>query len=128
MQVGSAGFDRAQTVKLWSTPIPSFRDPCRFALLEAFTDADGYRALAGFISSIIGLPLNDLEPDAFVAAVSADPEHTLEIYVEAIDRFTALGDILTKARAVRPDSPKLKDVEAAFLRWTRAVDALFRRD
>jgi predicted ATPase len=128
MQVGPAGFDRTQTVKLWSTPIPAFRDPCRFALLEAFTDADGYRTLAGFVSSIIGLPLNDLVPDAFVAAVSADPEHTLEIYVEAIDRFTALGDILTKARAVRPDSPKLKDVEAAYLRWTRAVDALFRRD
>jgi hypothetical protein len=128
LRVEPAGCDRKHTVKLLSTPIPAFRDPCRFALLEAFTDANGYRTLAGFVSSIIGLQLDDLQPDAFVAAVSANPEHALEIYVEATDRCTALGVLLAKARAVRPDSPKLKDVEAAYLRWTRAVDALFRRD
>jgi hypothetical protein len=115
-------------LKLFYTPIPAFRDPCRFALLEAFTDADGYRTLAGIFSSIIGLPLNDLQPAAFAAAVASEPEHALETCVEAVDRSTALGDLLKMARAVRPDSPKLKDVEAAYLRWTRAFDRLFRRD
>lgn len=105
-------------------PDPEFRDPCRYALLEAFPDRPSRRRLGELIASVINLKLDDLTPDAFADALAADPEHALEVYVEMIDRAWALGELMQRAlKECGPSATKLQMVSSAYERWDKAVRA-----
>lgn len=103
-------------------PDSEFRDPCRFALLEAYPDAASRRQLGALFQSVVGLDLVDLDPDVFAESLAPDPEHGLESYVELTDRSWQLGELLRRAVDQRPQAPKLRLVLAAYERW----DASFR--
>lgn len=117
------GVRARELVELFRGPDPEFRDPCRYALLEAFPDRDSHLRLASLLSSVVGLKLIDLQPWAFGQELAADPEHALESYVELVDRCWALGKLLRAARKVRPDAPKLAVIDDAYQRWDRAARA-----
>lgn len=102
-------------------PDPEFRDPCRYALLEAFPDRPSRRRLGALIASVINLKLDDLKPDAFADALAADPEHALESYVEMVDRAWALGELMRRALKEGVTSAKLDMVSSAYERWDKAV-------
>jgi hypothetical protein len=71
------------------------------------------------------LTLDDLDPAAFVEAVSGNVEHGLESYVELADRAGVLGDLLRRAHDARPDAHKLTRVWHAHDTWIRAERDLF---
>ena len=73
------------------------RDPTRFALLDAFLDADSYVVLAGLLKSVVPFRLDDLEPEKFKREIAANPEHTLEAYVELADRVGGLSNTFSRA-------------------------------
>ena len=79
-------------------PNPEFRDPTRFALLDAFLDADSYVVLAGLLKSVVPFQLRgSLEPEKFKREIAANPEHTLEAYVELADRVGGLSNTFSRA-------------------------------
>jgi hypothetical protein len=110
-------------LQLLRGPDPEFRDPCRFALLDAFPDHDSRIELGAVFSSAIELKLEDLNPTAFADALATGPEHALESYVELADRSWALGELMRQARIARPHHVKLKKVSDAYERWDSAVSA-----
>jgi hypothetical protein len=114
-------------VDLIRGPDPEFRDPCRFALLDAFPDKAQQKLLGEIIASIVELPLDDLAPDAFADALAADPEHALEDYIELVDRVWGLGKLLGQARRERPNAKNLGRVQQAFERWDEASRSVIRR-
>lgn len=100
-----------------------FRDPCRFALLEAFTDAAGYRQLSGIITPLLTWDLEDLQEDAFASNMAMDAEHALENCIELIDRCGKLGSLLQAAAVAAPRAPKLHLVLTAYTDWEDAIKA-----
>lgn len=106
---------------------PEFRDPCRYALLEAYPDRESYKRLGNLIAKVINLDLEDLEPDNFVNILSSNAEHGLEIYVEFIDRQWKLGELLQRACNDRPKAEKLWRVAEAYGRWNGAIDFVCRK-
>jgi hypothetical protein len=106
-------------------PDPEFRDPSRFALLEAFPDAAGRRRLGELFSANIPLALDDLSPAAFAESTALNPEHALESYVELADRCGVLHTLMQAASREQPDAAKLLRVTQAYGRWTDAVHDLF---
>jgi hypothetical protein len=111
----------AKLLQLLRGPDPEFRDPCRFALLEAFPDHSSRVELGAIFAEVVKLDLKDLEPETFAAALAPNAEHALESYVELVDRCWALGDLLKRARAARPEAAKLGRVAEAYQRWDEAV-------
>ncbi|WP_157579217.1 ATP-binding protein [Spirosoma montaniterrae] len=111
-------------IHLFRGPDSEFRDPARFALLDAYTTPADHRQLATLISTTTGMDLDDLTPDAFANALTADAEHALESYIELVDRTWQLGNLLEQAHAERPDAAKLRSVLDAYRRWNNAVTAL----
>jgi hypothetical protein len=114
----------AEPEALWrflQGPNPEFRDPARFALLEAFPDANSYAALADLFKSVVPFRLDDLEPEKFKQAIAASPEHALEAYVELADRVGGLETLLRKAIAIVPQSRKVKAVCDSLERWRVAA-------
>lgn len=103
-------------------PSPEFRDPCRFALLDAFPDRSSHRKLGEIFASLISVDATDLKPDVFADTVAADPEAALQVYVEFVDRIWMLGDLMNEARKWAA-SPKLEQVSDAFNRWNDALRA-----
>ncbi|NID11265.1 ATP-binding protein [Fibrivirga algicola] len=121
-----AYMDQGPMLEKWFRgPDPEFRDPVRFALLNAFRTREGYRQLAGLLSDVLALPFTDLAPDAFAEAMIPDPEHYLEPYIEIVDRNWALGTLLANAVAICPEADSLSRVKAAYDRWDAAVKAAF---
>lgn len=104
-------------------PNPEFHDPCRFALLEAFPDRSSRRRLGEIIASLLDLNADDLNPDSFVDALAADPEHALEVYVELVDRAWSLGTLMSQAEKETVSS-KLNKVSSAYKYWDDAVRAV----
>ncbi|QDK78543.1 AAA family ATPase [Spirosoma sp. KCTC 42546] len=116
-----ADFQNAdECLALFRGPDSDFRDPCRFALLEAYSDPESRRQLGALFSSILNLDLIDLVPEAFAESLAPDPEHGLESYVELVDRTWQLGELLRRAVIQRPQTPKLKLVLDAYERWDKA--------
>ncbi|WP_020604218.1 ATP-binding protein [Spirosoma spitsbergense] len=109
---------------LFRGPDSEFRDPCRFALLEAYPDADSRRQLGSLFQSVVGLDLIDLTPDVFAESLAPDPEHGLESYIELVDRTWQLGELLRRAVGERPQAPKLKQVLNAYERWDTSFRAV----
>ena len=107
-------------------PSPEFRDPCRFALLDAFPDRASLRKLGAIIAAITELDTPDLKPDAFAEIITANPEHALAPYVEFVDRAWALGELMKQAY-LETQSTKLKAVSTAFTRWEEALAATINR-
>jgi hypothetical protein len=107
-------------------PSPEFRDPCRFALLEAFPDRASLRKLGEIIAAITRQTTPDLQPDAFAEIITANPEQALAPYVEFVDRVWALGELLKQA-FLETQSPKLEMVSAAFTRWEESLAATINR-
>lgn len=101
-------------------PDPEFRDPCRFALLEICREPFGRRRLAVVIASLIDLPLDDLSPERFDLAVSRDPEHALEPYIELMDRTWMLGPLMRTLNSEFP-SKTLVSVRQGYDRWDEAL-------
>jgi hypothetical protein len=106
---------------------PEFRDPCRYALLEAFPDRNSYQALGEIFASVIKLDLDDLKAENFADALSGNPEHALESYVELVDRQWKLGELLKLAFQLKPKSEKLRRVLVAYEGWDKAVRAACRK-
>jgi hypothetical protein len=116
-------------VEAWSYlrgPSPEFRDPCRFALLEAFPDRSALRKLGEIVASLIYLKTPDLKPDAFADIITANPEQALAPYIEFVDRCWALGDLMRHAVSLNP-APKLQKVSEALTRWEEALSATIYR-
>jgi hypothetical protein len=68
----------AEREALWrflESPNPEFRDPARFALLEAFPDVSSFGTLGSLFVSAVPFRLDDLGAEAFIRAIAADPEH-----------------------------------------------------
>ena len=118
--------DAETFLKHFRGPDPEFRDPCRYALLEAFPDRAARRRLGEIIASVVNVQLDDLAPDAFADALAADAEHALESYVEMVDRAWALGEMMRRALK-DVSSHKLERVSAAYERWDKAVRDTVRR-
>lgn len=104
-------------------PDPIFRDPCRYAVLEAFNKENEYHELAGLIQQSISIKLTDLEPEAFAARMMQDAETALEIFIEIIDRSWALGDFLRLLHDKKREAKKIKQVLDVYENWEKC----FRR-
>jgi hypothetical protein len=113
--------DRDALWRFLDGPSPEFRDPARFALLEAFSDAASYSMLGGLFKSLVPFRLDDLDPETFAKSISANLEHALEPYVELADRVGVLETLLRKALVIVPDSRKLRAVGDALERWRVAA-------
>lgn len=102
-------------------PRPEFRDPARYALLDAFSDPASHRELGACFQQAISLAIDDLQPDAFAKTIGGSPEHALESYVELADRAGVLPQLLRAALERRPNNAKLLSVSAVIERWRQAV-------
>ena len=106
-------------------PDSEFRDPVRYALLDAFQTPADYRVLARLLDKSLTLRFPDFNPARFAIEIQPDPEHYLEPYIELVDRSWSLGTLLKKATAARPNAEKLARVRDAYSRWDAAVTAAF---
>ncbi len=106
---------------LFRGPDSEFRDPFRFALLDAYSGSADYVRLGAIFTDVINLPLRDLSPTQFAKALSANAEHALESYIELADRAWQLPELLRRTVADRPNSEKLVRVYEAHKRWDDAV-------
>ncbi len=113
-----------QIVKFIKGPDSIFRDPCRYAILDAFKDQKSYMQLAELIQSSIKVTLTDLKPNNFIETISSNPESGLEIFIEIIDRSWAMGEFLKNASELRPQASKLIQVRKAYERWDSAFQKL----
>lgn len=99
-----------------------FRDPCRFALLEAFPGAAGAQQLAEIISSLMASwHLDDLALVPLTTSLEIDAEHALENCIELIDRCGKLKDLLRAGMLAAPYASKLQLVMAAYTDWEDAI-------
>jgi hypothetical protein len=105
---------------------PEFRDPCRFALLDAYSERESWPGLRDLLDSVIQLDLDDLKPEKFTEVFSANPEFALERFVELVDRKWELGTLLRRAVEDNPGSGKLAAVKSAHERWDSAVRLTFK--
>lgn len=119
--------DPRQFESLFRGPDPEFRDPCRFALLEAYSERDTWPRLRELLASVIELDLDDLKPEKFTEVFSANPEFALERFVELVDRKWELGTLLRRAVEDSPGSGKLNAVKSAHSRWDAAVRLTFKQ-
>jgi hypothetical protein len=102
---------------------PEFRDPLRFALREAFSD--DFEELRQLLVAVVPFELDDLKRESFARELSSDLEHALRAHVELIDRCGKTGELLARARSLRPSSSKLELVARAHDRWRLALRRLF---
>ena len=102
-------------------PDPEFRDPARFALLDAYPGDDGHRNLGAILRDVLPFHLTDLESGRFAETIASDPEYLLEDYIELVDRTWRLGELLRRAHTNRPSSAKLAAVYRAWEIWDAAV-------
>jgi GTPase SAR1 family protein len=102
-----------------------FRDPCRYAIIEAFSTHELQMKLAEIAQSIIEVDLTDLDAEFFSETLNTDAELTLEPIVELIDRSWALGDFLRKAFTVAPH-PKIKEVLKCYEKWENTYGNYFK--
>ncbi len=117
-------WSKADADSLWrflEGPNSEFRDPARFALLDAFQGPASYASLAGLFGSAIPVQFDDLQPEPFAQSISPDPEHGLEPYVEMADRAGALQKVLRQGLLLRPLNGKLQAVHQAIDTWQRAA-------
>ncbi len=101
-------------------PDLDFRDPVRFALLEAYPDYASWKRLGEIIADVVNLKLEDLEPDSFAESMSSGAEHSLENYVELVDRRWSLGKLLHSVHRDRPKARKISLIGQAYERWNKA--------
>lgn len=116
-----------QEIDIVRGPDPEFRDPCRFALLEVFTDLPSRKKLAEIISIVTELGVPELEPDRFAKAMQADPERFLELYVEFVDRTWGLGELMKRALDIYPEATKLNLVYTAYRTWDETVNNILKK-
>jgi AAA ATPase-like protein len=121
LEVNTDNTSTEEALRYFRGPDPEFRDPCRFALLEAFPDRSARCELSGIISSVLPFKVVDLEPETFADALTADPESALEIYVELVDRAWSLGN-LVRAAIKNRSSRTLDQVLSAYTRWDDAMN------
>ena len=111
---------KAEREALWrflEGPNPEFRDPTRFALLEAFPDANSYTALADLLKAVVPFRLDDLEQEKFKQEIAPTRSMRSHSYVELADRVGGMETLLRKAIAIVPNSRKLKAVFASLEKW-----------
>jgi len=113
-----------EAIKFIQGPVSIFRDPCRYAILEAFPDEASYMELAAAIQAVIKVQLTDLEPTMFTATMLNNAESGLETFIEIIDRSWTMGNFLNNTSALRPNAAKLKLVRDAHQRWENAFQLL----
>lgn len=101
-----------------------FRDPCRYAILDAATTIDDYRQLAEMIRKCIPFTLTDLEPEAFAATVSGNREFALEPFIEIVDRCWNLGSLLIFLNRAYPENKKINVVNELYMKWRRTFETL----
>jgi hypothetical protein len=118
------GLEKEVVYNIIKGPDRLFRDPCRYAALEAMETDDDRRKMAGIIQSVIKVKLTDLQPEVFAATIAQHGEISLEPYIEIIDRCWAFGDFLRIASKEFPASYKLKTVLEAYERWDSAYQRL----
>jgi hypothetical protein len=109
--------DRSTVYDLVRGPDPIFRDPCRYAVLDAFTTQEQYRELASIIQQVVKVRLTDLNPEVFAQSMESHAEATLEGFIELIDRTWALGDFLRLVHAQVPAHEKVQWVLEAYEKW-----------
>lgn len=120
--------DRKTVYDIVRGPDPIFRDPCRYAVLDAFTTHEHYRELAGYIQQNINIKLTDLEPEQFATRMMQDAETALEIFIEIIDRTWALGDFLRLLHKNKPEAKKIKQVLEVYENWENSFRQLVLGD
>lgn len=111
--------DRQLLYDLMRFPTPEFRDPVRYAWLEAFPDGPGQARLCDILFGLYPFDFAATERDVFLLSMAENAEFALESYVELADRTGVLREALDQTYAASP-SPKLKLVSEAFARWQAA--------
>lgn len=94
-----------------------FRDPCRFAVLEACRSRAARMQLAEIISSVLQFSPPDLQLETFADLLEHEAERGLEPYLEFIDRAGLLGVFMERLLEEFPAASKLARVHQAWLRW-----------
>ncbi|WP_158597998.1 AAA family ATPase [Noviherbaspirillum saxi] len=121
------GLDAPDVLELLQGPDPEFRNPCRFALLNAFSGSADYAVLSKIFATSFPLPVADVQTDIFQSTVSTDPEHGLEAFVELADRSGTLCQVMQLACRAKPQSKQLAEVASAHERWRMAVRRLLTK-
>ena len=111
--------DRQLLYDLMRFPTPEFRDPVRYAWLEAFPDGPGQARLCDILFGLYPFDFAATEREVFLLSMAENAEFALESYVELADRTGVLREALDQTYAASP-SPKLKLVSEAFARWQAA--------
>ncbi|PWV49143.1 ATP-binding protein [Chitinophaga sp. S165] len=114
---------KATLFRLYRGPDPEFRDPCRYALEEAFTGQEDFEALAAVFRDILPFNLDELNPASFVALMACNAELCLEDLIELTDRVWKLGQLLERASDLKRHAKKLTMVREAYAAWDTAVNA-----
>jgi hypothetical protein len=123
-RTGLQGFDKTTIYEIVRGPDPIFRDPCRYAVLDAFSTYQDYRNLAGYIQQSINVKLTDLEPEQFATRMTQDAETALEIFIEIVDRSWALGDFLRLLHRKKQKAKKIKQVLDVYENWENSFRQL----
>ncbi len=109
--------------RLYRGPDPEFRDPCRYALQEAFVSPQDFEALAAIFREILPFNLDELTPASFVSLMYGNAELCLEDLIELTDRVWKLSQLLERASELKRHAKKLKMVGEAYAAWDAAVNA-----
>ena len=105
---------------------PEFREGVRYAIAESFTTRAAYKSLAGIISKVTKLNMQDLVPEEFANSIAMDPEQEMSIYIELVDRCWAMGNFLDLAYKLKP-TKKLGMVRSRFHQWDKIINQLLKK-
>jgi hypothetical protein len=108
-------------------PDPVFRDPVRYAILDAFKNRKDYELLAKLMQQSIAFPLMDLNGDSLETGLDDNRELALEPFIEIIDRSWNLDKFLKIACRAKPKAKKMAEIRHAYNRWQLVLKTMLTK-
>jgi len=115
---------RKQAYELLKGPDTIFVAPATYALADAFRTTKDWRLLSEIFSTL-AINIQDFEYEKMLPALRDNKDLAIERYVEFIDKFWRVGDLLTLAAKAKPGHAKLNNVLKSYRAWQSALQSLF---
>jgi len=94
---------------------PEFRNPIKYAIISVMQETNNWQFLFQTFREVIKMPVNELHYEYTIEKWIEKPELAIDPYIELIDLFWKLPELLYKMCLQFEGHPKLESVRKAFM-------------